>query len=324
MKKRIIYSSVLTALLGASSAFAGGPEVMPVVEYFNGFYVAGIGGVHHNSYDGSSDIFLSDPVVVEKKGHHHHPDRTITLVDSGTLSSSQFSAGDLDGYGGIKGGFGHVMGMFYAGAEGGGEWGQTSLTNTQALNIPFNNARARREFTSDVHSTAETSTTFKIKNDAWGAARLGFLPNPKALIYGKIGASFARVSVSNSLNVDASSEFHNAGGRERNFISSTDLNATSSSDDNWKEGLLLGAGVEYMVIPNVSIGAEYDYTNYGSVSTGPAQLVGTHEQTSEHNNNQTVTRDVTTNVYTQGTVNKVHVSELMGSISFYFSDYLKI
>ena len=58
MKKKIIYSSVLAALLSASSiALAGGIEVIPEPDYFSGLYVGGIIGVHHNTFNGSSGLF---------------------------------------------------------------------------------------------------------------------------------------------------------------------------------------------------------------------------------------------------------------------------
>jgi opacity protein-like surface antigen len=319
MKKRIIYSSLLTALFSASTAFAGGPEVMPVVNFFDGFYIAGFGGAHNNSFDGNSNIFLSEPVVVQREDHRHRHHDPVVLFDSGTLDSGSFSGGGYDGYGGVKGGFGKTWNMLYVGAVGGGEWGQTTITSGQTLVVPFNHDLTIGDTHINTSASATTTTTMKISNDAFGAAKIGIVPSPKALLYGVIGASFARVSVTNSLNTQTS--FHaDREDRRRpfSFDSFTNLNASSSSNNNWKEGLLLGAGAEYMVIPNVSIGAEYDYTNYGGVNTGPARLTGT-ETNSRHEGEP---RDITTNVFTSGSVTGVHVSSITGSLSFYFSDYM--
>ncbi len=57
MKKKLINPLVLTALLSASSvAFAGGPEYLPPPDYFSGFYIGGMGGVNHMTYDGTSSV----------------------------------------------------------------------------------------------------------------------------------------------------------------------------------------------------------------------------------------------------------------------------
>ena len=356
MKKKIIYSSVLTALLSASSiALAGGPEVMPEPDYFSGFYVGGIGGVHHNTFNGSSSVNLTQPVNILLP---FIP--PLTLVQAGTLNNTNVSGGDFSGYGGVQGGFGKAFNhMFYVGVQGWGEWGSTSTTETQYAAIPFNNPTiapptqstsfrcgedtclATRTFVANAAASASTSTTMKISNDYGVAAKLGWIVAPRSMLYGKVGASWANIETSNSLNVNASS-----GTSVRRTLTNTTtstpiydftvstansvgLSANSNQTDT-KPGLLLGLGFEQFVyLDIVSLNVEYDYVNYGNVSTGPATLSGTSTASASCVNNLTGTacngfpsgttgpRPVNTNVTSQAT-SDAKSSSLMAGINFYF------
>jgi hypothetical protein len=335
MKKKLIYSSVLTALLSASSiALAGGPEIIPEPDYFSGFYVGGIGGVHHNTFNGSSTVTLSQPIAILNIV-------PLTLVQAGTLNTTDLSGGDFNGYGGIQGGFGkEINHLYYIGLQGWGDWGSTSTTETQTATVPFNSPIVRT-FTPDGvtvttttsrSASASSSTTMKISNDYGLAGKLGWIIAPRSMLYGKIGASWANIEVDNSLNVNAThgrsvQVVTTDGGVPIFSRSRTDvfnLGANSSNTDDGKVGLLLGAGFEQFVWEDiVSINVEYDYINYGSVSTGPANLSGTDTVTRSATTPggtfgpTTTTNGVTSNVYSSATTN-AKTSELMAGINFYF------
>lgn len=317
MKKKIIYSSVLTALLSASSiALAGGPEIIVEPDYFSGLYIGGIGGVHEASFDGSSTVFRPESVTLFNGGFL----LPSVVLPSGTIATNDVDGGEFAGYGGVQGGFGKVFNrMFYVGIQGWGEWGEASETDNEFRNVPFSPFTGILGITTFTPAaSASSTTTAKIKND-WGvAAKLGWLPGPRSMIYGKIGASWANIEVSNSVNVNASLLSNTVNGL---ITSSTVFNASAStSEENTKIGLLLGVGFEQFVWSNVvSINVEGDYVNYGHVSTSSANLTGSLSNTT------TIGGAVlgpfvfpfTSNIQTQATADAA-VTSLMAGLNFYF------
>lgn len=312
MNKKIIYSSaaLMTALLSASSiALAGGPEVLPPPDYFSGFYIGGMGGVHHNTFNGSATLTeVLNPGDFVTFG---------TITNPGVLDQYNFSGGEYDGYGGVQGGYGLVFNhQFYLGAVAWGEWGSTSENESRSTNQP--NQSDPDDFTNQVLTTTTTdlSTTVKIENDAGIAVKLGWVVAPQSMFYGKIGASWARIKVSNSFDADTSIVTNTLSGA---FISEvdTDLESGTVNGAATKIGLLLGAGFEQFVYQDiVSLFAEYTYTNYGNVSTSVATLAGTQVTTTGAVTGSPV--PVTSFETTQASVSNVHVSSLMAGLNFYF------
>lgn len=313
MKKKIIYSSLLTALLSASScALAGGPEIIPLPDYFSGMYVGGIFGVHHNTFNGNSQIALTQPATLGIIGL-----LPLVGIPAGTLYNSDIGGGEYDGYGGIQGGFGKVINQqFYVGIQGWGEWGSSSETDNQFASVPFTPLNLVLLTVSPV-ANASTSTTTKINNDYGVAAKLGWIVAPRSMIYGKIGASWADIEVDNSLNALASLNI-TAIPPVGVIINNVTTAGTSSSSESTKLGLLLGIGFEQFVYQDiVSINVEGTYTNYGQVSTN-GQVSG--------NNSlsilpvlgiPTFNTSFTTNVFSGANTN-VQVSTLMAGVNFYF------
>ena len=280
MKKKLIYSSVLTALLSASSvALAGGPEIIPAPDYFSGFYIGGMGGVNHMTYDGTSSVDQAEALT--------GPFGLIQFIAEGPLDQVDISGGGWGGFGGIQGGFGREVGeQYYVGVEGWGDWGSTSDTNNQ------NNAFAASAFFPgftipvippihvpptrvDSLNNANVSTTVKINNESGVAAKLGWVVAPRSMIYGKIGAAWANIKVSNSVNASNTLNFADVTNPAAPvlFASFSTLFTGSSSNSDYKTGLLLGVGFEQFVYEDVvSLNVEYDYTDFGSVGTGPATI----------------------------------------------------
>lgn len=324
MKKKMIYSSVLTALLSVSSiALAGGPEIIPEPDYFSGFYLGGMGGVHHNTFNTNSSVQATQNVVFAPGLGIFFP--SITLLNAGTIASTDASGGEYGGYGGIQGGFGKVFNhQFYIGMQGWGDWGSTSTTSTNTRVAPF----APVSFTVGVeqpatvtitpNASATTSTTTKISNDYGLAAKLGWVVAPRSMLYGKVGASWATISVNNSVNTSSGTNI--AINNTTVFNSNTSFNGSSSSGDQNKVGLLLGVGFEQFVYQDiVSLNVEADYTNYGNVSTNPGQVTGSTVWSFPQllpNNPLTFLR--TPSVFTSANASSVQVSTLMAGLNFYF------
>ena len=94
--------------------------------------------------------------------------------------------------------------------------------------------------------------------------RVGYTWGP-ALLYGKFGSALR-----DKVNVGASS-----GG--------VPVVVATTSGNRWN-GLTVGAGLEYMIAPNWSAKAEYQYYNFGdtTITGGPASIVGARVRDDEH------------------------------------------
>lgn len=306
MKKKLIYSSALAALISASSiALAGGPEVIPVEDYFSGFYVGGTGSVHHVDFDGSNSVNFSgfNPLL--------NPALAAALTP-GVLASNDSDGASIDGYGGIQGGFGWTFNhVWYLGVQGFGEWGSQSQTNSSTSG-PITTLDASGLISST--STTNTTTTLKLSNDYGVAGKIGYVVAPRTLVYGKVGASWANLKVTNSAST---ANILSTGPTVPGLISLASIASGSSNTQNNQIGLLLGIGFEQFVYQDlVSINVEYDYVNYGSVSTGPVSLVGSSTLSVigvPVSNTGAVFLPVTTSATASAKVNS-----LLGGINFYF------
>jgi opacity protein-like surface antigen len=323
MKKKIICSSVLTAILSASSlALAGGIEVIPEPDYFSGFYVGGIGGVHHNTFSGSSQVVATSDFDIGTPTIDI-PNLTTTLIEAGVISDSDISGGDFDGYGGVQGGFGKVFyHHFYAGVQGWGEWGNTSVTETQTMpvllaqNIPILNGETALFV--EPSAAASTSTTMKISSDYGVVAKLGWIVAPRSMFYGKIGASWANIKVSTSLDVDTFSTVENVADTNV-FVNTSSLDTGTSSNSSTKIGLLLGIGFEQFVYQDVvSVNVEYSYVNYGHVSTTTDELTGSASLFAAPSGTLLASPIVADTDIVQTASTSVQVSSLMAGLNFYF------
>ncbi|MBS0350938.1 MAG: hypothetical protein JSR33_07115 [Proteobacteria bacterium] len=322
MKKKIIYSSALATLFSASIALAGGPEIIPVEDYFSGFYVGGFGAVHHADFPGSSQIDLTENVPNTDNRPNLQP-----IFVPGNLVTNQADGESVDGYGGVDGGFGWTFQhRWYLGVFGWGEWGtQTSTDIYNATPVNFDNrheGRRNRGFADRLDVT--NTVTQKISNDYGVGGKFGFNPYPTLLLYGKVAASWAKITVSNS--VDATNTFDRPGrsGRfDRDDVHAvTDIDGGSSSDST-KVGLLLGLGAEQFVYRDlVSLFLEWNYVNYGTVDTGPATLTASTSGTNGNNSfGPTPTRDLPITTSASG---KARVDTFLGGLNIYFGRHWAI
>lgn len=228
MKKKLIYSTAIAALLSASAVLAGGPEMVVVAPSpFDGFYIGGDGSFHHTGFDinGSLDN------VVNNNG----------IVTTTTLATQNGGDSDTTGYYGVNGGWGKVfMQRWYAGVLGFADFGNSdgSISNTVLPGFPF---------TLNLTNSSHIGTTYGV------AAKLGRLFSPTTLGYALLGAEWADVRSS----VDVS--FVNNNGQQTNIAS--DSNSSTQASFLW------GFGVEQFVWRDVvSLFAQYTYANFGTAT----------------------------------------------------------
>lgn len=318
MKKKIVCSAFTLLLSASSIAMAGGPEILPPLDYFSGYYIGGMGGLQHFTIEETTNVFLTEPVAL----FNIIP---LTLVEAGTLNTFNASGGNYVGYGGVQGGAGKVFWQhFYLGLQGWGAWGDDTENNEQLGNIPFapdihvHVIPNSGDFIVNTVAKASTSTSTKVSNNYGVAAKLGWVVAPRSMFYGKIGASWADVKLSNWLSVHVNADINDVRGADI-LNADTGLNADSSTDKT-KLGLLLGLGFEQFVWEDiVSINVEYNFVTYGSVTTPPAQLTGdTFVTAPAISSNKLGPFTTDTNVYTSATCSKIRINQLMAGLNFYF------
>jgi opacity protein-like surface antigen len=327
MKKKMIYSSALATLLSVSSiALAGGIEIIPIEDYFSGFYVGGMGGVHHVDFGANSKLKVQ---TATSPAGTLNPEFIFTgplasvfsLVPGATLATNDVDGASVDGYGGIQGGFGWTFNhVWYVGVQGFGEWG--TQNSTQSTETPIESDFGFFPPSSiEAISVLDTSTKTSITNDYGVVAKLGYVVAPKTLVYGKIGASWATIKVSNSAEVVDSVNLNN--GFNQTVANSTIVESGSSDrESSGKIGLVLGIGAEQFVYQDIiSVNIEYNYVNYGTVNTGPTQLFATQTTFTDTGSGSVVVgpeiNNTPTALTTQASTN-ARVNSFLAGINFYF------
>lgn len=308
MKRKMIYSSALATLLSASSlSFAGGPEIIP--DYFSGLYVGGTGAAHYSTLKASSGVVNVDNYSI-------FLDIGTLTVPPGALLLQDADSESVDGYGGVQGGFGWTFKhVFYLGVQGFGEFGSQSNTSTSTAGVTlFPNGTTILPPTTSNIGYVTSSTEVRISNDYGVAGKIGYVVAPRSMIYGKAGASWANIKVSNTASV-VGDMVTNLGGVNLETID-TNASASTSQQDN-KVGLLLALGFEQFIYQDVvSLNVEYDYVNYGTV-TAPAVALNQLITTTRNGLPPTYKGPVTTPIYTQASGSAI-VNSLLGGINFYF------
>ena len=212
---------------------------------WNGFY-AGVNagyGWDSSSIDHSALTPFNYPAAIRNNG----------IPASNDMSSKGFM-------GGIQAGYNYQFGWALFGAE---------------TDIAYAGIRGSKVSTtpSGGGPGAVLITTTENKNLEWfGTARgrLGVLPTPSMLLYLAGGLAYGKVSASTTTTVP---ETAFAGGCSGVF--GGNFFCSAGSDNRWKAGWTIGAGLETMVNGNWSARAEYLYydlgnISYTSIATAPA------------------------------------------------------
>lgn len=267
MKRKLLGVSVCASCFTAVAAFAGGPEIVIKPDYFSGFFIGGTGAFHMAGFSTSSSIVALQPVGAGLVAFGE-PQYQETFFPSGTLMSADVDGNAYDGFYGVQGGVGKVFNhRWYAGVTGFGEWGsQVNTANAASHSLNQEGNIGVTPGSALIETVYNSSTTVKISNDYGVAFKPGFLFSPTSMIYGKVGAVWANIKVSNSASGDNAYSAFNVG-PELAFTRTAAFTGLSNNTEN-KLALLLGIGFEQFIYRDVvTLNIEYNYANYGHVST---------------------------------------------------------
>jgi opacity protein-like surface antigen len=309
MKKKLLYSSALALLFGASSALAGGPEILPLEDYFSGFYIGGTVSLHHSDFESSTSIDLTNPVP---------PPPIQPILIPGNLLTIDADGESVDAFGGIQGGYGWTfLHRWYLGIQGFADFG-TSRSEQQSFSTPVNFNIAN--IVTD-RLDVENTTQIRLGCDYGVAGKLGILLTPMTLVYGKVGASWANLKVTNTTT--ANNQFNiNFPGTSTCAECVNTVAPASSSENSTKIGLLLGIGAEQFIYQDiVSINVEYTYVSYGSVYNAPEPVNLVASTTGTGVRNFGPTEPVTLPVTTFTKVSQARVDSFLAGLNFYFGRY---
>jgi hypothetical protein len=319
MKRKIVFASALATLLIVTSASAGGPETIIEPDYFSGFFVGATGAFHMAAFNGSSSIVAPEDVVVTGVVPEGDPVPTATVFSAGTLTSNDISSSAYDGYGGVQGGVGKVFNhRWYMGIMGFGEWGRQNAYADNSSNfstrgvitgLPFPNVITTGHYASN--------TSLKLSNDYGVAVKPGFLVAPKSMVYGKIGVIWADLQVANSVSGEDSATTQDPVTGVNQLTYSGTFTGQSSNTET-KIALLLGIGFEQFIFQDfVTFNVEYNYVNYGSVTTSP-DIVGNGTVISPDSGISSTT--LNSPVISQATSN-ARISTLLFGLNVYFGSH---
>jgi len=344
MKRKLFFVLASAAFLTPMASLAGGPEIIIVEpDYFSGFFVGGTGAFHQAGFSGSnsantaSAVEVTPPTIIIPTPPSPPPPRTVTIDEvffpGGSLLANAIDGNAYDGFYGVQGGVGKVFNhRWYAGVVGFGEWGDQSDTSTSNANFQnISNVLVTigptiNQIVVPTTGTYNSSTTVKLSNDYGVAFKPGFLVSPKTMVYGKIGAVWADLEVSNSFSGTSFSQITD---NVRNptapfYTAAASLTGASSNEEN-QVALLLGVGVEQFIYRDfVTINVEYNYANYGYVSTSTPLNANGSITINSRAGAVTTTNVIPVHLNNVGVAEasaNARVSTLLAGLNFYFGSH---
>ncbi|WP_421695026.1 outer membrane protein [Aestuariivirga sp.] len=261
MKKVLIAASTAATMFAWSSiAHASDMGFAPSSYDWSGGYVGVNAGVGIDMSKLNSRFRYTGPD--EFADGDDTPDLIHDLSSSEDGSETVFT-------GGINAGYNWQLNHFVVGFEG----------DFNYLAFNSNTSRNVSDVMDAVFTDPSTKATdsFHMEGDWYGTfrGRLGYAAN-NILLYGTGGLAYGKLNVSQKLDAYNDAEYAN----------------WSGSNDGWRLGWTLGAGVEYG-IDRWTLGAEYLYVDMGSVDWTSAADVSTGED---------VVNDVWSDVEERGSV----------------------
>ncbi|HVH80703.1 MAG TPA: OmpA family protein [Stellaceae bacterium] len=173
----------------------------------------------------------------------------------GSVSVAPTAAGAVPGSAAVAGTTRHLYGSTNAAVTGGAQGGYDYQIDNFLLGVEGDFRGGGLDTTTRVPGTGLTNfpggSSFKASSD-WNASirgRLGYAWN-QWLFYGTGGIAFADASLKTRFASSTAPD-------------GTALPGSSSSKSTTLMGPTYGGGVEYAFMPNISVGAEYRYTDYG-------------------------------------------------------------
>ena len=162
-----------------------------------------------------------------------------------------------------------------------------------------------------------SNTSLKLSNDYGVAVKPGFLVAPKSMVYGKIGVIWADLQIANVVSgEDSAAASDPVTGNNQLSYSGTFVGQSSNTET--KIALLLGIGFEQFIFQDfVTFNVEYNYVNYGSVTTSTA-IFGDGTVSSPDSGISSAT--LTSPVISQATSN-ARISTLLFGLNVYFGSH---
>ncbi|MDE2577194.1 MAG: outer membrane beta-barrel protein [Hyphomicrobiales bacterium] len=179
--------------------------------------------------------------------------RPVTVISA--LAATGFGHSPVNGaFGGAQIGYNVKSGSFVGGLEA-----DFSGSNARGQGVGASSAQAA----GDTTATLVVDSRRTIDWLASARVRAGYLANPTLLAYATAGAAFAGLSTQQAYFQQWTGAVGGA------IVSPPALASLSRTAAGWT----LGAGLEWMISPDVSVKAEYGYYRFGARANAPVALV---------------------------------------------------
>jgi outer membrane immunogenic protein len=220
------------------------PEPYAPVMNWTGFYIGAGGGGNFLFADSYTAVDFFDNgigVAVEKP-----------VFFTSTVAEASADLGAVGGFGTVQGGFDWQFGdRFVVGVFGNYDFGGKTRASHSARFSHFDFFDLAQESEHGLETAIRARVTL---GDSWAiGGRFGFLSSESTLWYGLVGYTQARIT----------------GQAGHDFSGFLRVSSEYGGDyqyrwSGWRDGVVLGAGVETLLTDAISLKMEYRYTNYKS------------------------------------------------------------
>jgi outer membrane immunogenic protein len=222
--------AALSAVFMAAPAVAADVAPPPPEAYnWTGFHIGVGGGGNFAFANEDPDAFIGGDCYECYWQYGQH---------SGDLGKAGF-------FGTVEGGFDYQLGSnFVAGILANYDFGKEKMKNKSNAEVYFNFG-GPPIFTED----GSFQTEYEV-GDSWAiGGRIGFLPMENALIYVLGGYTEAEVKAESQMGTNGLFPYFDY----------------HTSNRDWLDGWFVGGGIEALVWDNISLKAEYRYSDYGNI-----------------------------------------------------------
>jgi outer membrane immunogenic protein len=220
------------------------PEVYAPVMNWTGFYIGAGGGGNFLFADSYTAVGFFDGKQIAGE-HDFIPDVELSA-----------NLGAVGGFGTVQGGFDWQFGdSFVVGVFGNYDFaGRTRARHSVAVPLNGNGNNNNVAVASEHEEEIWARVTL---GDSWAiGGRLGFLSSESTLWYGLAGYAQAKITGEAGNNLfDFDDNFNEESYHDSHY---------RLRSSGWRDGLVLGAGVETLLTDTISLKMEYRYTNYKS------------------------------------------------------------
>lgn len=230
--KRIFASLITSGVFALFSPTISALTPAPC-QPFTGLIVGVDGGVYQSQLKVEQDLLLIYPGILTER---------IFRGDSTKVSDVAGTIGVILGYAQS------LNPCWVLGIEGRGNWANLKINDT---------INAHAETVARVDQSLGLS--LKLRQQYGILAKLGYKPDPQILVYGLIGPELGSFDLKTDLGFDFTLTQQSEG--------TTHVVGQLGADDSFRQwGCLLGLGMEYLMCPNISVGLEYNFIQYGTLN----------------------------------------------------------